>query len=51
MELAQVKAAVKVWEKAFKSKNKREPTKDDIKRDSTGIGAFTVALLGRLLIL
>jgi hypothetical protein len=39
MDLPQVKAAVKAWEKAFKLKNKREPTKEDIKKDSGGIGA------------
>lgn len=39
MDLPQVKAAVKAWEKAFKLENKREPTKEDIKKDSGGIGA------------
>lgn len=33
-----MKTAVKVWEKAFKAKHKREPTKEDIKKDPSGIG-------------
>lgn len=38
MDLPTVKASVKSWEKAFKALHKRDPTKDDIKRDSSGIG-------------
>ena len=38
MDLPTVKAAVKAWEKAFKARHKRDPTKDDIKRDPSGIG-------------
>jgi thiamine biosynthesis lipoprotein ApbE len=38
MDLPTVKASVKAWEKAFKAQHKRDPTKDDIKRDSSGIG-------------
>ncbi|WVQ83603.1 hypothetical protein IAT38_005744 [Cryptococcus sp. DSM 104549] len=37
MELSQVKAAVKAWEKAFKAANGRDPTKEDIKRDPSDI--------------
>jgi thiamine biosynthesis lipoprotein ApbE len=40
MDLATVKALVKAWEKTFKSENGRNPTKEDIKADSTGIGEF-----------
>ncbi|OCF39065.1 hypothetical protein I317_07135 [Kwoniella heveanensis CBS 569] len=32
-DLATVKAAVKSWEKSFRSREGRDPTKDDIKRD------------------
>ncbi|ODN76745.1 hypothetical protein L202_05360 [Cryptococcus amylolentus CBS 6039] len=39
MELAQVKAAVKAWEKAFKAENGRNPTKDDIKKDKGDIAS------------
>jgi hypothetical protein len=38
MDLPTVKASVKAWEKAFKAQHKRDPTKEDIKRDSGGIG-------------
>jgi len=38
MDLPTVKAAVKAWEKAFKAQHRRDPTKEDIKRDSSGIG-------------
>lgn len=38
MDLPQVKAAVKAWEKSFKALYDREPTKDDIKRDASGVG-------------
>jgi thiamine biosynthesis lipoprotein ApbE len=38
MDLPTVKASVKAWEKAFKAQHKRDPTKEDIKRDSSGIG-------------
>lgn len=43
MDLPAVKALVKSWEKAFKSQHRREPTKDDIKQDPSGIGE---AILG-----
>ncbi|WRT65617.1 uncharacterized protein IL334_002562 [Kwoniella shivajii] len=39
MDLASVKAAVKSWEKRFRSKEGRDPTKDDIKRDSGDIAS------------
>ncbi|WVQ74552.1 hypothetical protein IAR50_004153 [Cryptococcus sp. DSM 104548] len=39
MELAQVKAAVKSWEKAFRAENGRDPTKDDIKKDKGDIAS------------
>lgn len=38
MDLVQVKVVVKAWEKAFKAKHARPPTKDDIKADGGGIG-------------
>lgn len=38
MDLAAVKTLVKNWERAFKAQNHREPTKDDIKQDPSGIG-------------
>jgi hypothetical protein len=38
MDLTRVKGVVKVWEKSFKIVNGREPTKDDIKKDPSGIG-------------
>jgi hypothetical protein len=38
MDLPTVKASVKAWEKAFKAQHKRDPAKEDIKRDSSGIG-------------
>lgn len=41
MDLPTVKAAVKSWEKTFKAKHGREPTKEDIKRDPSGIGEWT----------
>jgi hypothetical protein len=44
MNLPQVKTAVKVWEKAFKAKYEREPTKEDIKKDPSGIGASSSSL-------
>lgn len=44
MDLSAVKAAVKTWEKSFKAKHGRDPTKEDIKTDSSGICEF---LLGR----
>jgi thiamine biosynthesis lipoprotein ApbE len=40
MDLPTVKASVKAWEKAFKAQHKRDPTKEDIKRDPSGIGEF-----------
>lgn len=40
MDLPGVKALVKKWEKGFKAEHGRAPTKDDIKRDPTGIGEF-----------
>lgn len=40
MELAEVKARVKAWEKAFRAQQGREPTKDDIKRDDSDIGEW-----------
>ena len=43
MDLPTVKASVKGWEKAFKASHKRDPTKDDIKRDSSGIGEYSPA--------
>ena len=43
MDLPTVKASVKAWEKAFKASHKRDPTKDDIKRDSSGIGECSLA--------
>jgi hypothetical protein len=39
MELATVKAKVKTWEKTFRATHGRAPTKDDIKRDASDIGA------------
>ena len=42
MDLAQVKVVVKAWEKAFKAKHARPPTKDDIKADGGGIGMSCV---------
>jgi len=38
MDLPTVKATVKAWEKAFKARHQRDPTKEDIKKDSSGIG-------------
>jgi len=40
MNLPTVKANVKAWEKAFRAKEGRAPTKDDIKSDTSGISAF-----------
>jgi thiamine biosynthesis lipoprotein ApbE len=40
MDLPTVKASVKAWEKKFKADNKRDPTKEDIKADPSGIGKF-----------
>ncbi|WVF66980.1 hypothetical protein IAT40_001723 [Kwoniella sp. CBS 6097] len=37
MDLATVKAAVKTWEKSFRLREGRDPTKDDIKRDPGNI--------------
>jgi hypothetical protein len=45
MDLPTVKAAVKSWEKSFKAKNGREPTKEDIKRDPSNIGEWSRASL------
>jgi hypothetical protein len=39
MNLPTVKANVKAWEKAFRAKEGRAPTKDDIKSDTSGISA------------
>ena len=41
MDLAQVKVVVKTWEKAFKAKHARPPTKEDIKADTGGIGGLS----------
>jgi thiamine biosynthesis lipoprotein ApbE len=41
MDLPSVKAIVKKWEKGFKSQNGRDPTKEEIKQDPSGIGAST----------
>jgi hypothetical protein len=41
MDLAQVKVVVKTWEKAFRAKHARAPTKDDIKADGGGIGELS----------
>ena len=38
MDLPTVKASVKAWEKSFKAARGRDPTKDDIKKDPSGIG-------------
>jgi thiamine biosynthesis lipoprotein ApbE len=38
MDLPTVKATVKAWEKAFKAQHQRNPTKEDIKKDTSGIG-------------
>lgn len=38
MDLPAAKAIVKKWEKGFKSQNGRDPTKEDIKQDPSGIG-------------
>jgi thiamine biosynthesis lipoprotein ApbE len=40
MDLPTVKAAVKAWEKRFKAEHSRDPTKDDIKRDTSDIGQY-----------
>ncbi|WVQ94635.1 hypothetical protein IAU59_001715 [Kwoniella sp. CBS 9459] len=47
MDLATVKAAVKSWEKSFRLREGRDPTKDDIKRD-TGDIAKQYALYRKL---
>ncbi|WWC87807.1 uncharacterized protein L201_002699 [Kwoniella dendrophila CBS 6074] len=39
MDLATVKAAVKTWEKTFRAKEGRNPTKDDIKKDPGNIAS------------
>jgi len=38
MDLSTVKITVKAWERTFKATSGREPTKDDIKQDPSGIG-------------
>jgi hypothetical protein len=40
MDLSTVKTAVKAWEKAFKLRHGRDPTKEEIKKDPSGIGRF-----------
>lgn len=41
MDIAHVKASVKAWEKAFKAEHGRDPTKEDIKDDTSDIGAHS----------
>ncbi|KAE8539709.1 hypothetical protein D1P53_003645 [Cryptococcus gattii VGV] len=41
MDIAHVKASVKAWEKAFKAEHGRDPTKEDIKNDTSDIGAHS----------
>ena len=38
MDLPRVKAAVKAWEKSFRTEHNRDPTKEDIKNDPGDIG-------------
>ena len=40
MELTTVKAEVKAWEKAFRARQGKAPTKEDIKADNGGIGTL-----------
>lgn len=45
MDIAHVKSRVKAWEKSFKAEHGRDPTKEDIKNDTSDIGAHSTTHL------